>query len=466
MKSVGFEARRWGRGSHRCDWCGYTTTSQQEMTTHVLTHAHHSCPKCGLALARPSALRHHLKIVHNTEMRMNNEKAKTEKFICKVCGKEYASAGGLHSHMIGTHSGKVYGCKECGRKFNHPKNLASHVVRHKERYVKCTECEAAFYLRSELNKHINQVHRKCRPYVCVDCGRSFCQRSVLKHHRMVHSDHRPLTCPLCGRTFKHRQAFNYHLEQERKLARQTVALNQDDGHEICTVEPSQTSVIDSFHTSEIVQTHEKSTGSSQVQKVNVMGKKSVVKCATVKSGRKSVIVNTKSCRSLEFISPLLPSTVGSQSSSVTSQETQSYPDIQLFENNTYNETLDSSNSCVDSNSHIMLVTDMNETETEIATFVLERGSGKVLEVEDFKTENNHSVHGCHLSGETVRDIELGHTEITCMSETQPGPSRLDSESSVTQYIKEGISDCCVLGADFISVIDPVNGEVLAEKDST
>ncbi|MPC64026.1 Zinc finger and BTB domain-containing protein 24 [Portunus trituberculatus] len=145
-----------------CQWCGVISASPHEAALHT---AAHTCPQCGLVVTRPSALPRHLQVVHGV-----------------------GQSGAKHCHTC-THSGRVYKCGQCDRIFSHPRNLASHQVRHKDRRVCCPRCPAKFFLREELHKHLNQVHRRCRPYTCHVCSRSFCQRSVLQHHRTIHATH-------------------------------------------------------------------------------------------------------------------------------------------------------------------------------------------------------------------------------------------------------------------------------------
>lgn len=451
MKHIRFDTDGLGQETQYCKWCEYTTTSEQELSAHLLIHAQHSCPQCGLALSRPSALAHHLKVVHQIDQRVNKNVAEKVLHICKVCKKVYASAGGLHTHMISAHSGKVYSCNECQSKFNHPKNLASHSARHRGKHVRCPECSATFYMKSELNKHINQVHRRCRPYVCEDCGRSFCQRSVLKHHRMVHSDHRPLTCPICGRTFKHRNAFNYHLEQESKQLQDTYQIN--------TSELSDTVCMDTSQPVQNIVLPDKSAECIRVRKVDVTEKKTSVN-NEVKSGKGEVTVDAKISTSLNFVCPTIPAVTEPNTDLIISHDTNKYSEIKLFRNSTLGETLPLSNSYGDH--HITLVTHVNEEATDMASFVLDGESSRVLEVEHFTAQCEQSAGLCDPSKVTYNN-KLDDLQITCISEMQEGHSSLDPEAVVTQYIKDGIPECCVLVEDFMSAIDSVNDN-LEEKD--
>lgn len=439
---------RSGGVTQPCKWCDYSTPSEQEMSAHLLlTHAHHSCPQCGLALSRPSALSHHLKIVHNIDLNAKKVTARNVVHKCEECGKVYASLGGLHTHKISAHSGKMYTCEECGRKFNHPKNLASHSIRHKERHIKCTKCKATFYLKNELNKHINQVHRKCRPYMCVDCGRSFCQRSVLKHHRMVHSDHRPLTCSLRGRTFKNKQTFTYYLEQESK--------HNEESYQMFTSELPDTSILDTSHPSSSTNTPNKVAECIRVRKFDVKNKNPATSCEAVKS-------ETEACTSFEGVSPTIPAPTELNSNPVISHDTHKYSDMQLFETPTFVESLPLSNSYIDN--HITLVTDMTEDAVEMASFVHHKESSKVLEVELFTSQCDESVGLCDPSV-VMYENTLDDTQVTCITEMHEEHDQLASESIVTQCITDGIPDRSALVEEFMSSIDPVNNENLMEKDS-
>ncbi|KAK4313721.1 hypothetical protein Pmani_014944 [Petrolisthes manimaculis] len=423
--------------NHQCKLCEFSTTSANQLSTHILSHAHHTCPKCGLALVRSSALHHHMKIVHGIER--NIEKTAKEKYKCKICDKVYASAGALHSHTIGTHSGQMYPCGVCGRKFNHPKNLASHAIRHKERGIKCPECGAGFYLRSDLHKHINQVHRKCRPYVCEDCGRSFCQRSVLKHHRTVHSDHRPLTCPLCGRTFKHRQSFNHHLEQERKLASSTTGALKCKQATITQSESlAQTSVA--------TQTQVKAQSCIRVQKGNITKPKLMRSEEGIQSDKISleVPVSSEPSCSLGFSDHLASPGILSEFNVSVSQETQTYTNLKLFTESTCDDDLDLTEPCVDS--HIRLVQDFSEEPTELTTLIFnnqteEAKGNQEMERMDMNVSTNPPsvLFGNTDSVHTQITTPLGNVEgsrVPCETYIMEGEERYGGVETSTQRTRK------------------------------
>lgn len=167
--------------THYCDSCNFRTTSTTELTKHQRSHF---CTICDLFLTYPSQMKTHLVKVHNFSKTFVNS---FKLFCCNFCSKKYSSKGSLHNHEKTVHSEAKFTCKECGVIFRHPRLLAIHRVRHGKKTIRCEKCHASFFINADYNKHINQVHRKIRPYECHKCGHYFCQRSTLTHHLSQHT---------------------------------------------------------------------------------------------------------------------------------------------------------------------------------------------------------------------------------------------------------------------------------------
>lgn len=64
------------------------------------------------------------------------------------------------------------------------------------RAFQCSECQKSFSRNSDLQKHIDAVHKGLRPYECITCQKRFSQKSSLKRHReAVHEGEPYLSIP-------------------------------------------------------------------------------------------------------------------------------------------------------------------------------------------------------------------------------------------------------------------------------
>ncbi|NXB72292.1 ZSC20 protein, partial [Donacobius atricapilla] len=49
-----------------------------------------------------------------------------------------------------------------------------------------------------------------KPHQCLECGKSFRQRSRLIHHQRIHSDKQPHKCGECGKSVRHSSGLIQH----------------------------------------------------------------------------------------------------------------------------------------------------------------------------------------------------------------------------------------------------------------
>ena len=161
--------------AHYCSYCSKGFSKSAELRKHFGSHGIFNAKICSHCNENSNC----------NETRLNNNKIKSKKrktsTPCSVCGKFVSSKDFLEDHM------------------------AKH---EKRREHKCNECDAAFFYRSNLDFHINSIHRKKKPYSCTVCHKNFARKTALNIHMRIHTGEKPFQCSSCGKAFAF--SFNYH----------------------------------------------------------------------------------------------------------------------------------------------------------------------------------------------------------------------------------------------------------------
>ena len=105
-----------------------------------------------------------------------------EYFRCKLCGKEYATKGGLQSHHKAEHLKRRFSCSACDAEFKAKEHLQVHFrVYHEGLKFGCTQCDATHNTKAGLKIHIESIHEG-RKLKCHICPKEFNQKGALKTH--------------------------------------------------------------------------------------------------------------------------------------------------------------------------------------------------------------------------------------------------------------------------------------------
>ncbi|KAL1378586.1 hypothetical protein pipiens_015494 [Culex pipiens pipiens] len=108
--------------------------------------------------------------------------------ICDICGSKFAKQSALKRHVKLVHEGlRPFECQICGFKLFTSTQLKRHLLGHsKEKPYKCELCTQAFVKTDELANHVARKHRGGLPYPCDRCDESFRLMAELRHHYRVH----------------------------------------------------------------------------------------------------------------------------------------------------------------------------------------------------------------------------------------------------------------------------------------
>ena len=92
-------------------------------------------------------------------------------------------------------------CVTCGKSFRNRTLLEKHKRTHTgENRYPCSTCGKSFELRSHLVVH-ERIHTNDRPYSCTTCQKRFKQRCNLSRHERIHTGEKPYTCTVCDKSF-------------------------------------------------------------------------------------------------------------------------------------------------------------------------------------------------------------------------------------------------------------------------
>ena len=157
-----------------------------------------------------------------------------KKNYCDICGLAFSKSSELNFHVDKVHKGKCI-CSECGKDFCTSDYLRIHIkcVHEGRRDYNCSECGKDFTSSSKLKKHFQCVHEGRRDYNCSECGKGFRFPSELKHHiKHVHEGQRDYNCLECGKNLSTAQHLKKHIERFHEKSKADRIVSDVDNSEI------------------------------------------------------------------------------------------------------------------------------------------------------------------------------------------------------------------------------------------
>lgn len=223
-----------------CELCGLRLASKESRRRHILSkhikERTNFCNECGRAFIFKFALKSHkathadtakfvcicgqsfsIRSSYNDHVRRIHQAAPNVKYQCQMCFKEFGERATLRIHLISVHKPKTIAClhKGCPKLFSTIGLMRSHYRYHLKQKFACDECGQVFSTEAYMYKH-RLSHSGIRPYVCIDCGKSYLSMSHLnKHRRVAHSTVRPFQCSMCGKCYKTKDQLTFHENSHR-----------------------------------------------------------------------------------------------------------------------------------------------------------------------------------------------------------------------------------------------------------
>ena len=221
-----------------CPHCEHKAPNQSTLKRHIdrvhfrgdSSRKRHICDHCGSRFYTPDALNRHISI-----------HAPDKRYKCSHCDHVTHSESLLANHIKNVHVDRdPFMCNICGATTKFKSSMDEHQRRHyDERPFKCTECSHTSISATNLARH-KMIHRE-RAFQCVVCQKKFVYRSQLMRHNVIHTGEKNFSCSLCTYTCNVRSNLNKHMLQVHKIKKHNEAkiirINEIDIPSITTEPP-------------------------------------------------------------------------------------------------------------------------------------------------------------------------------------------------------------------------------------
>ncbi|BFF98808.1 zinc finger protein 569 [Drosophila madeirensis] len=178
-----------------CSKCNRGFYKISSLEAHMKKHdgiSPHTCVHCGKSYARANLLETHLREKH-----LGATQSMT--YPCPRCDKVYSASRSLNYHFKREHKSQqrqelpaaMHMCDRCGKAYARKANLVRHQWVHRsldERHHVCQFCGQRFYTKQNMVDHLQRRHTSSKSLLrCKKCGRIFRSRAVLAVHLSKHA---------------------------------------------------------------------------------------------------------------------------------------------------------------------------------------------------------------------------------------------------------------------------------------
>ncbi|KAK3085749.1 hypothetical protein FSP39_008122 [Pinctada imbricata] len=172
---------------------------ERHLKTHVEGDSLYKCYECPTVFQQWCKMRMHLWKNHHID---------TDLLTCDICGIYKCDALSkllIHKEIHG--NDRPYTCDTCGKCFKQLSQMKNHQIIHEEvknagseekwyNEKKCAICKRVFANKKCLDKHIQAVHGKDKPFACTFCSYTSARKAMLQLHIRTHTQEKP--CEICG----------------------------------------------------------------------------------------------------------------------------------------------------------------------------------------------------------------------------------------------------------------------------
>jgi hypothetical protein len=84
----------------------------------------------------------------------------------------------------------------------------------KNQLIKCSICYNEFKQKQGLQRHVQAIHEKQKPFKCLFCEKYFARNNRMNQHvKSVHEKQKPFRCQICKKDFASNDNMKFHLKK-------------------------------------------------------------------------------------------------------------------------------------------------------------------------------------------------------------------------------------------------------------
>lgn len=198
-----------------CELCGQRSKTEAMLETHrqrvhLPTLEELRCDICNEQFQARKQLDDHKGMKHNA---VNQPRGK---YACgyQGCKATFTQSSKLKRHQNTHEKTQTFQCpiEGCKTVATQQSNLDRHIknVHEKQKNFLCDACDKAFGSKSDLQRHVDGVHKK-KTYSCFFCPTTLqCETSLIRHISEKHKDQKLYPCDVCGQSFGNTKELKTH----------------------------------------------------------------------------------------------------------------------------------------------------------------------------------------------------------------------------------------------------------------
>ena len=192
--------RHFSGGQFKCEMCVQTCATAMLLKKHAKKRHYYTfeCKLCSKRLSSQSNLQQHM-LLHSDE----------KDYECNICLKQYATKTVLINHARTYHPNEVDSIVKIKKPLEPDEEVVA-MMEICQTGWKCISCGKIAKYRHDIKEHVEMVHLKRRPFVCIKCDKSYSTKGTYEAHGRWHTGEKNYSCHTCKKAFIQKGTLRKH----------------------------------------------------------------------------------------------------------------------------------------------------------------------------------------------------------------------------------------------------------------